>query len=106
MLVFTVIPLLLSTFVVNLQIISQRHVLIQPFVIQIIIQRWDSKWESGMQSEVNKFNTQPVHEHLNKKYDTHFNFFLTKTTNEIIYNHVLCPNFIDFKDQIIFADNN
>ena len=39
-------------------------------------------------------NSKPVHERLNKKYDTQFNFFLTKNTNEIIYNHVLSTNFI------------
>ena len=50
--------------------------------------------------------TQPVHKHINNKYDTQFNFFLIKTTNEIIYNHVLSTNFIDFKDQIIYADHN
>ena len=59
-----------------------------------------------MQWQVLILIAKPVHENLNKKYDNQFNFFLTKSTNEIIYNHVLSPNFIDFKDQVIFADNN
>ncbi len=43
---------------------------------------------------------------LTNKYDRHFNFFLTKPVTEIVYNHTNAPATIDFKDAIIFADNN
>ncbi len=50
--------------------------------------------------------TQPVNQNLTRKYDIHFNFFLTKPTNEIIYNHTLAISTIDFKDRVILADSN
>lgn len=62
--------------------------------------------ESGTECEVLVPATQPVNRNLTRKYDIHFNFFLTKPTNEIIYNHTCAPTTIDFKDTAILADNN
>jgi len=50
--------------------------------------------------------TQIVNEHLTSKYDIHFNFFFTKPTNEILFNHTIAPATLTFKDAVIFADNN
>lgn len=50
--------------------------------------------------------TQTVNEHLTRKYDIHFNFFFTKPTNEILFNHTTAPATLTFKDAVIFADNN
>lgn len=43
---------------------------------------------------------------LTRKYDIHFNFFLTKPANEIIYNHTSAISTIAFKDAVILADTN
>ncbi len=59
-----------------------------------------------MQCQVLSSVTKQVNEHLTHKYDIHFNFFLTKPTNEIIYNHTCSTSTIDFKDTIILADTN
>jgi hypothetical protein len=50
--------------------------------------------------------TQPVNKHLTRKYDIHFNFFLTKPTNQILFNHTTAPATLTFKDAVIFADHN
>jgi hypothetical protein len=49
---------------------------------------------------------QTVNEYLTRKYDIHFNFFFTKPTNEILFNHTIAPTTLTFKDTVIFADNN
>ena len=50
--------------------------------------------------------TQPVTAHLVRKYTTHFNFFLTREPNQIVYNNTTSPATITFKDAVIFADHN
>jgi hypothetical protein len=50
--------------------------------------------------------TKLVNTHLTNKYGIHFNFFLTKPTNEIVYNQTYATSTISFKDSVIYADNN
>lgn len=50
--------------------------------------------------------TQTVNQQLNHRYNLHFNFFLTKPTNQILYNHTTAQATLTFKDAALYADNN
>lgn len=77
----------------------------RPIQIYNNISEWVNQF-NGMLLKVPSSETQPVNQNLTRKYDIHFNFFLTKPTNEIIYNHTLAISTIDFKDRVILADSN
>lgn len=50
--------------------------------------------------------THEVNAHLMRKYDIHFNFFLTKPITEVVYNQTYAPTTIAFKDAALLADTN
>ena len=41
-----------------------------------------------------------------RKYDIHFNFFLTKPITEVVYNQTYAPTTIAFKDAALLTDTN